>query len=62
MRVEVARDRCQGNGACVYTAPDVFALDDSGVVTVIGEFADDDQRIHNAVGECPVAALRLVKE
>jgi ferredoxin len=62
MRIEVARNRCQGNAACVFTAPDVFALDDEDIVTVIGEFADDDQRVRNAVAECPTAALRFVTE
>ena len=62
MRVEVARDRCQGTGACVFAAPDVFVLDESNIVTVVGGFAEDDQRIRNAVLECPMEALRLVED
>jgi ferredoxin len=28
MRVEVDRDRCEGNAVCVGIAPDLFDLDD----------------------------------
>jgi ferredoxin len=59
-RVEVDRERCMGTGACVFAAPEVFALDSHGVSTVVGEIDDDDQVIRNAVAECPTAALRLI--
>jgi ferredoxin len=59
-RVEVDRERCMGTGACVFAAPEVFALDSDGVSTVVGEIDDDDQVTRNAVAECPTAALRLV--
>ncbi|HEY3736730.1 MAG TPA: ferredoxin [Jatrophihabitans sp.] len=68
--MEALRDRCQGTGACVYTAPDVFALDDDNLVTIIGETdvedgvqddSDADARIRDAVEECPMAALRLTQ-
>lgn len=59
-RVEVARDRCMGTGACVFAAPRVFALDGDGVVTVVGEVEDGDQVVVDAVAECPTEALSLV--
>lgn len=59
-RVEVDRDRCMGTGACVFAAPDVFALDSDDVATVIGKIDDGDQVTRNAVAECPTAALRLI--
>jgi len=59
VHVEVDRDRCMGTGACVFTAPDVFDLQDN-LAVVIGEPAADDARVQDAVAECPMAALRLV--
>jgi ferredoxin len=59
-RVEVDRERCMGTGACVFAAPDVFALDSDGFSTVVGEIDDGDQVTRNAVAECPTAALRLI--
>jgi len=59
VHVEVDRDRCMGTGACVFTAPDVFDLQDT-LAVVIGEPAADDARVQDAVAECPMAALRLV--
>ena len=48
-------------GACAFSVPEVFALDDAGISTVIGE-VDGSERIRDAVEECPAAALRLVRE
>ena len=58
VHVEVDRDRCMGTGACVFTAPGVFDLEDN-IAVVIAEPADDDDRVQDAVAECPMAALRL---
>lgn len=63
-RVEVDRDRCLGSGACEYTAPHVFAVGDDGVTAVIGPVTgpdgEPDEKVRDAVAECPVAALRLI--
>lgn len=34
MRVEVDRDRCEGNAVCVGIAPDLFELDDEDYAVV----------------------------
>lgn len=34
MRVEVDRDRCEGNAVCVGIAPDLFDLDDEDYAVV----------------------------
>lgn len=49
-----------GTGACEYTAPHVFEVGDEGVVEVIGPVNGDDQKVRDAVAECPVAALKLL--
>jgi len=60
-RVEVSRERCMSTGACAFSLPEVFALDDAGISTVIGP-VDGSERVRDAVEECPAAALRLVRE
>jgi ferredoxin len=59
-QVEVSRERCMSTGACAFSVPEVFALDEAGISTVIGE-VDGSERVRNAVEECPAAALRLVR-
>jgi ferredoxin len=59
VRVESDRTLCMGTGACVFTAPHAFELDDEGLVRVLGEPSPDDPLVADAVAECPMAALRL---
>jgi ferredoxin len=59
MRVEVDRDRCEGNAVCVGIAPDLFDLDDEDyAVMKVDEIpADQEELAEQAVAECPRAAL-----
>lgn len=59
MRVEVDRDRCEGNAICVGIAPEVFELDDDeyAVVKVDPIPADQEELAERAVADCPRAAL-----
>lgn len=59
MRVEVDRDRCEGNAVCVGIDPDLFELDDDdyAVVKVAPIPADKEAHAQQAVEECPRAAL-----
>jgi ferredoxin len=59
MRVEVDRDRCEGNAVCVGIAPDLFDLDDEdyAVMKVDDIPADQEQLAEQSVNECPRAAL-----
>jgi len=62
-RIEVDRERCVGSGACEALAPDVFEVDDDGVLVVhrsepaAGELGD----IQDAVQACPTRALSLAE-
>ena len=63
--VEADRDLCTGSGMCVRAAPDVFDQDpvDGLVVVLVAEVADDaSYRVQEAVDQCPVAALSLVRD
>jgi ferredoxin len=60
MRVEVDRDRCEGNAVCVGIAPDLFELDDEdyAVVKVDQVPADLEDAAEQSIAECPRAALK----
>jgi ferredoxin len=59
MRVEVDRDRCEGNAVCVRLAPDVFELDDDEYAMVTADPVPVEQEAlaEQAIAECPRAAL-----
>ena len=61
MHVLADRKRCDGYANCVVAAPDVFGIDDEGLVEVLAE--EPPAHLHGdteiAVGDCPVAALRI---
>lgn len=59
MRVEVDRDRCEGNALCVGIAPDLFDLDDEdyAIVKVDPVPADEVDLAEQAIAECPRVAL-----
>ena len=61
MKVGVDRDRCVGSGTCEALAPDVFEVDDDGVLTVLrDEPAEGEQAdVRDAVTACPTRALTL---
>jgi ferredoxin len=61
VKVGVDRDRCVGSGTCEALAPDVFEVDDDGVLTVLrAEPAEGEQSdVREAVTACPTRALTL---
>jgi ferredoxin len=60
-RVEVDRERCVGSGNCEALAPDVFEVDDDGVLIVHRPEPTEDEvpDVRNAVQACPTRALSL---
>jgi ferredoxin len=59
MRVEVDRDRCEGNAVCVGIAPDLFDLDDEDYAVVKADPvpAEEEAVAEQSIAECPRAAL-----
>ena len=59
MRVEVDRDRCEGNAVCLGIAPDLFEHkdEDYAVVKLDPVAADEEELAEQAIAECPRAAL-----
>ncbi|MPZ97552.1 MAG: ferredoxin [Propionibacteriales bacterium] len=52
---------CQGYANCVDAAPDVYDIDDDGVVVLLKEEITDAERprIEEAARSCPVSALTI---
>lgn len=59
MRVEVDRDRCEGNAICVGISADIFELDDDdyAVVKLDPVPPELEAKAQQAIEECPRAAL-----
>ncbi|HEX3705048.1 MAG TPA: ferredoxin [Mycobacteriales bacterium] len=64
MRIVVDRTKCSGLGICESLAPDHFEVNDDGIVMLLDENVNDDQRrlIEDAVAACPTFALSLVTD
>lgn len=59
MRITVDRSKCLGMGICESLAPDVFALDAAGTLSVTDEIpAVDAEAVAEAIACCPTEALR----
>lgn len=58
-RIVVDREKCQGIGACVGAAPDVFEIDKEGKAIVINAEGADDETIVLAAEACPVEAITV---
>jgi ferredoxin len=56
--------RCQGYGNCVGAAPEVFDLDDRGLVLLLNENPSEDQaeNVRQAERLCPVQAITVTIE
>lgn len=61
-KIVVDRDKCQGIGACVGAAPDVFELDKEGKAIVIKADGADEETILLAAEACPLEAITLFGE
>jgi ferredoxin len=61
VRIVINTGRCLGNARCVAAAPEVFDVDDDGIVFLL----DDDPpaelaaKVELAVQSCPTGALSL---
>jgi ferredoxin len=60
--VKTDRSRCIGSGSCAFAVPEIFDVDDTGLVVVKGPVNAGDERVREAVENCPVSALALVVE
>ena len=61
-RIVFDRAKCASMGLCEMVAPDLFHVDDDGVMTVQSEVVDAARRaeVENVAMSCPTHALRVV--
>ena len=61
-RIVVDRSKCQGIGACVTAAPEVFVIDREGKAVVVNAEGADDDTLFQAAADCPLEAITLFDE
>ncbi|CAM5716746.1 ferredoxin [Streptomyces griseorubiginosus] len=68
MKVEVDLNKCQDHGQCVYAAPDLFALDDEGRLSLRSQVTDvyvadvdeaSAEDLYEAAEVCPLQAITV---
>ena len=59
--IKVLTERCISSGNCVDVAPDVFDMDDDGIVVALVDEVDEGSRasVAQASEVCPVQAILL---
>lgn len=62
MRVIVDFDKCESNGLCVSTVPEVFQFASDESLEILNEQPDESlrERLIQAVTSCPAEAISLV--
>lgn len=70
MKFTVDLTQCENHGQCTIAAPDVFSLDDSGLLSfravaedryISGALTDEEARsVGAAIDMCPMQAISLV--
>jgi ferredoxin len=62
LTIRIDRTLCVGFGDCVSEAPEIFDLDDEGIVVFVGDGPIDRDRLVRACDICPVDALTVLDE
>jgi len=59
MKIVIDWVRCEGNGACVVAAPELFDIDNEDMLIVLDEMPSEDKRaaLERAVASCPRRAI-----
>lgn len=62
-KIEVDWDLCESNGVCMGIIPEVFRLEDDDTLTVLQEDVtpDNEERVRDAVRQCPRQAISIVE-
>jgi ferredoxin len=61
-RVYVNEEECIGCGLCAEIVPGVFQLNDEGVSKVIDSEGEGEDKIQEAIDECPVECIHWEDE
>ncbi|MGD8452040.1 MAG: ferredoxin [Phycisphaerae bacterium] len=61
-KIEIDRDLCVGDGACVNEAPQALEMDDETIAVVTNPDGNTPEELLNAAQACPVDAIKLIDE
>lgn len=64
IRIDINREACSGYGNCVIAAPELFDLDEEGLVTLKVPVAEDDalDAVRRAAYDCPNDVISFTRE
>jgi ferredoxin len=64
LRVIADRSACCGYGVCAELCPEIFKVDDIGIVSVLTDFVPEglEVKAREGASACPTNALRVVEE
>lgn len=64
MKIVVDFDQCQSHALCTQSAPEVFAINDQGLLDVKLERPGEElrEKVERAARECPTAAIRIEED
>lgn len=60
-RIVIDRSLCSGFGSCAELAPEIFEVDDGGLVS-LRRGTSEDPSVLDAAAACPMAAISVVEE
>jgi ferredoxin len=60
-RIVIDRSLCSGFGSCAELAPEVFEVDNGGLVS-LRRGSSEDPSVLDAAAACPMAAISVVEE
>ncbi len=60
-RIVIDRSLCSGFGACAELAPEVFEVDDGGLVS-LRTGSSENPSVLDAAAACPMAAISVIEE
>lgn len=61
MEVQIDVDRCIGSGGCVIACPEVFDLDEDGLVVLLNSHPPDDLagKVAASIDACPASVISI---
>jgi ferredoxin len=64
LRVIADRSACCGYGVCAELCPEVYKVDDIGIVTILVDIIPEalEDKAREGAAACPTNALRVVEE
>ena len=61
VQFEIDRDKCIASGACALAAPEVFGVDDEGMIVILDSAPGEELRakVEEAAAACPACVISV---